>query len=187
VRSFSAAPIFFLLVLLFSAHSAAQENHSAGPLRVTSPQGSWSLARKTDVGVVFWRAGAPGTTDGMAYANLYEAKGPLDQDGLLAEVKTNVASFFQSPNAIVGEVRFEPRKDRRYPCVDVRSTLQVFANSTLTGESISRPVHLLICQPQGRIKYGFVAGFVYAAERASTSEESEANKFFSGVQLTRDN
>lgn len=185
MRQLDITAILVSLLLLLCEYSAAQEIYSAGPLQASSPQGPWTVARKTEFGIVFGRAGPLGTTDSIAYANLYNAAGPLDEDGLMAEAKANVVSFFRSPNTRLGVTEFHQRRDRDYPCVSVRSAVQVFANSTLTGESASKQMRVLICQPRGHAKYGFVAGFSYTAETAIESQEAEAESFFKSVQFAR--
>jgi hypothetical protein len=162
---------------------AAQAAHSVGVLQVNPPPGHWRVARQTDFGIVFSKDGPSGLTDMIAYANVYEASGPLDEDGLMREAKANVASFFHAPNAKVGSTTFEKSKDRAYPCVSVSSAMKVFQGSEFTGESVSKQMRVLICQPRGRTKYGFVLGFTYSANTALTEKDALAAQFFGGVQL----
>jgi hypothetical protein len=173
------------LSTLFAAeYSAAQEVHTIGPLRVNAPtQGSWSLARKTDYGVVFRSAEQPDVGDTIAYVNAYRSRGPLDGDGLLAEVKANVASFLQAPNARITSTSFTLQQDRPYPCVAVRASMEVSANTNPSDTSIAKQMRVHICQPKGGTTYGFVVGFAYTARSPQEGKESQADAFFGGVQV----
>lgn len=180
--------LFIFLAISRSAVAAEEQGSiSIPPLSIQPPAGdSWQIGRKTEFGIVFQRVLASGDYS-MAYVNLFGLHSPDNADAFLTEVKANIATFFQSPNARVVGTTFHPTNERGYSCVVIRTTIEVLKteSSALDPAPVTMQSRVLLCREPGSQPLGFAVGFSYTAPTPTTAGDSEVDAFMNGVRLVR--
>ncbi len=186
-----AWPEIMVMISLISAGLAAASEDSTPilipPLSVQRPAGSsWQIIRQSDTGVTFQRAVIDAVWS-VAYVQGFESQSSDDPAAFLTEVKTSIASHFVGgPNAKVVSYSLNPTGDRGYPCVLVRSTIELSTPQTqMPVTATKRQGRILFCRLHGKEHIGFAVGFTYTAEVPLPASELEADTFLNRVGVIR--